>query len=116
MSPEKIKSDVSSQEIAEALTCEEISQKIDKLDEILESVSPSETERLYKDTAMTAAKAGVSLSGILGAASPFASLGISFVEGLYKINAKKRQGAIKQAAEEEKFIMWDAYYLKECRN
>jgi len=115
-SPDNLRSNVASEEIAKTSSCEEISQKIAKLDKILESVSPSETEKLYKDTAMSAVKTGVSLSGILGAAGPLASLGVNFMEGLYKINTKNRQAAIKQAAEEEKFIMWDAYYLKECRN
>jgi len=113
-SPEKLRSNVTYQEVAKVSSCEEISTKIKQLNEILESVTPSETERLYKDTAMSAAKTGVSLSGILGAAGPLASLGINFMEGLYKINTKKRQEAIKIAAEEKKTLMWNAYYHKEC--
>lgn len=113
-SPQSTSLNATPQEVAESYSCGEISQKIDQLDEILASVSPSETQKLYKDTAISAAKTGVSLSGVLGAAGPFVNLGVNFMEGLSKVNGKKRQEAIKQAAEEEKFLLLDAYDFKRC--
>ena len=109
-----LRSNVAPQQVAEAFSCAEISQKIFQLDKILESASPSETQELFKSTAVSAAKTGVSLSGVLGAAAPLANLGMNFMQGLYSINAKQRQAAIKEAAQEEKFLMLDAYDYKQC--
>ena len=108
------KSDTTFQQIVDTQSCEDISKNIDQMEKILASNSPSETQKLLENTAISAAKTGVSLSGVLGSAGPFASIGVNFMQRLYSINATERQNAIKQAAEEERDLMFDAYYHKEC--
>ena len=102
------------EDIAAKLTCGEISTEIYKMDQILDSASPSETERLMQDTAVSAAKTGLSYSGALGGAGPFAGLGLNFMQRLYSINAKQRQQEVKDAAQIHKTIMLDAYDYKGC--
>lgn len=112
--PNSYRSGVTIQQIVEIQSCEQISKGIDQMEEILASNTPSETEKLVKNTAISAAKTGVSMSGVLGSAGPFASLGVNLMQGLYSINATQRQNAIKQAAQEERDLLFDAYYYKEC--
>lgn len=101
-------------QIAEENSCDEISSEIERMEKILDSATPSETEALFRNTAISAARTGLNLSGALGSAGAFANLGIGFMHNLYNINAKKRQQQMKDIALERQSIMLDAYYYKGC--
>jgi len=100
--------------VAQKYSCEDISKEIDRMEAILKSGSPSETERLFTNTAVSAAQTGLNMSGVLGSAGAFAGIGINFIQGLYSMNAKKRQQEIKDIALAQQNILLDAYYHKDC--
>jgi len=101
-------------EIAEKYSCQDISEEIDRMEAVLASASPSETERLFTNTAISAARTGVNVSGVLGNAGAFAGIGMNFLQQFYALNAEKRQQKIKDIALEQQNILWDAYSYKNC--
>lgn len=100
--------------VAETYSCEEISNEIERMEKIIDSSSPSETERLFTNTAISAARTGINVSGALGSAGAFVGIGIGFFQNLYSINGKKRQQQMKDIAYEQQNVMLDAYYYKPC--
>ena len=67
-----------------------------------------------KSTAVSAAKTGVSASGVLGSAGAFAGLGLNFVTGLYSINKAEREAEQLENAYSYRDLLAEAYYMKGC--
>ena len=102
------------QRIAAQNSCEQLSDKIDAMEAVIENAAPSETTEIVQDTAINAAKTGVQVSGALGSAGAFAGIGINFLHRLYSADAKTRQAEARDIAFARQSILIDAYYEKGC--
>ena len=100
--------------LAEQKTCEQIATDMDKANAIINKNPDSATGKLMKDTAVSAARTGVSLSGVLGSAGAFAGLGVNFVTGLYGINKTEREAKLLDNAYTYRDLLAEAAHIKGC--
>ena len=100
--------------LAEQKSCKDIAADIEKANKIIEGSGDSATGKLMKDTAVSAAKTGVSVSGVLGSAGAFAGLGVNFLTGLYGINKAEREAKLLDNAYTYRDLLAEASHIKGC--
>ena len=100
--------------LADRRTCADLAAEINAVDNLINKNGSSPTEKLAKDTAVSAAKTGVSTSGVLGSAGAYAGIGVNFITGLYSINAAEREARALENAYIRRDILHEAFEIKQC--
>lgn len=100
--------------LAEQKSCADITNDLQKVNQIIEDSGDSRTEKLMKDTAVSAAKTGVSASGALGNAGAYANIGLNFFTNLYGINKAERKAQALENAYTHHDLLSEAFQIKGC--